>query len=84
MESSFSCLFFIHATFKTARTIVIKKTSNKAIYVGCFKAATWAVKFYKDKGFSIVDKEEAILLRKKYWKYGVDHVENTHVMTMNY
>jgi GNAT superfamily N-acetyltransferase len=59
---------------------VIRFSDRKPIMLGCFKRADWAVKFYEKNGFSKVNDSDAIKLRKRYWRYGQEHINCSMVM----
>src|SRR6267143_4073341 len=56
------------------------KGSTKPILIGTWKAASWAISFYKKHGFSRVDKEEKNRLLKKYWAIPDRQVETSVVL----
>ena len=43
------------------------RDSTKPILIGTWKAADWAISFYEEHGFRLVDEEEKNRLLKKYW-----------------
>src|SRR5919106_925286 len=45
----------------------LTRDAKKPILIGTWKAATWAISFYKKNGFSLVDEEEKTRLLQKYW-----------------
>jgi GNAT superfamily N-acetyltransferase len=59
---------------------IMLKAYGKQVLLGCFKDATWAVSFYRKNGFTEVDCEQALCLRRKYWRYGSDHISCSIVM----
>jgi N-acetylglutamate synthase-like GNAT family acetyltransferase len=56
------------------------KNSTKPILVGTWKAASWAISFYKKNDFSLVDEEEKNRLLKKYWATSERQVETSVVL----
>ena len=56
------------------------KESEKPILIGTWKAAHWAISFYKKHGFSLVDEEEKNRLLKKYWTIPDRQVETSVVL----
>lgn len=45
----------------------LHKLAEKPILIGTWKAATWAIRFYKKHGFRVVPEEEKNRLLRKYW-----------------
>ncbi|MDB9528666.1 GNAT family N-acetyltransferase [Oscillatoria sp. CS-180] len=56
------------------------KGSTKPILVGTWKAASWAVRFYKKNGFSLVNEAEKNRLLKQYWSIPDRQVETSVVL----
>ena len=56
----------------------INKSSS--LYVGTWRDATWAIKFYARCGFVIHEKERTVQLLKKYWKVSPKQIENSVVL----
>lgn len=54
--------------------------TTKPILIGTWKAATWAIKFYKNHGFRLVDEEEKDRLLKKYWTIPDRQIETSVVL----
>jgi len=52
------------------------------IYVGTWKAAWWAVKFYHKQGFQLVSTQEKNRLLKKYWNIPERQVETSVVLEL--
>lgn len=44
----------------------LERATSNEIYVGTWKAARWAIEFYKDSGFKIMDNPKELL--KNYWQ----------------
>jgi N-acetylglutamate synthase-like GNAT family acetyltransferase len=56
------------------------KDSKKPILIGTWKAAHWAISFYKKHGFFVVPEEEKNILLKKYWNIPERQVETSVVL----
>jgi N-acetylglutamate synthase-like GNAT family acetyltransferase len=56
------------------------KDAKKPILIGTWKAADWAIHFYKKHGFSPVEEEEKNRLLKKYWAIPDRQVETSVVL----
>ncbi len=59
------------------------RKSDKPILIGTWKAASWAISFYKKHGFSLASEEEKNRLLKKYWKIPERQVETSVVLVDN-
>lgn len=55
-------------------------TSTKPILIGTWKDATWAIQFYINHGFRLVQEEEKNRLLKKYWNIPERQVETSVVL----
>ncbi len=55
-------------------------TSTNPVLIGTWKAAEWAIAFYKKHGFRLVDEEERNRLLKKYWVIPDRQVETSVVL----
>jgi len=55
---------------------------TRQVYVGTWKAAGWAVKFYEKNGFKLVSTAEKNRLLRKYWKIPERHVETSVVLQL--
>ena len=60
--------------------LALAKTSK--VYVGTWKAATWAIKFYQKNGFELVSTQEKNKLLKKYWSIPDRQVETSVVLEL--
>jgi GNAT superfamily N-acetyltransferase len=58
----------------------LRTQTNKPLLVGTWKAATWAVGFYRKCGFSEVSEEAKNLLLRKYWNIPERQVEESTVL----
>jgi N-acetylglutamate synthase-like GNAT family acetyltransferase len=56
------------------------KDAKKPILIGTWKAAHWAISFYKKHGFSVVSEEEKDTLLRKYWDIPTRQVETSVVL----
>jgi GNAT superfamily N-acetyltransferase len=45
----------------------LEATTPKAILIGTWEAATWAISFYQKSGYRLLPREDANLLLVKYW-----------------
>jgi GNAT superfamily N-acetyltransferase len=54
--------------------------SGKPLLIGTWKAAFWAVNFYKKHGFTLVSEQEKNALLKKYWKIPERQIETSVVL----
>lgn len=64
-------------------TILIQnliKDSKIPVLIGTWKAAHWAISFYKKHGFLIVSEEEKNILLRKYWNIPNRQVETSVVL----
>ena len=61
------------------RTILERR--KKPILIGTWRAATWAIDFYRKHGFRLVDEEEKTLLLRRYWSIPDRQVETSVVLT---
>ena len=59
----------------------MKQLTARPILIGTWKAATWAVKFYQQNGFRLVDEEEKNRLLKTYWTVPERQIEESVVLT---
>jgi len=58
----------------------LRKLAEKPILIGTWKAATWAVHFYKKHGFRVVPEAEKNRLLKKYWSIPDRQIETSLVL----
>jgi N-acetylglutamate synthase-like GNAT family acetyltransferase len=56
------------------------KDTKKPMLIGTWKAATWAIDFYKKQGFSLVSEDEKNVLLRTYWTIPDRQVETSVVM----
>lgn len=56
------------------------KDKKKPMLIGTWKAATWAIDFYKKHGFNLVTEEEKNVLLKTYWNIPDRQVETSVVL----
>ena len=54
--------------------------ATRPILIGTWKDATWAVRFYENHGFKVVEKIEKDQLLKKYWSIPERQVETSVVL----
>lgn len=58
----------------------LHKLAEKPILIGTWKAATWAIRFYKKHGFRVVPEEEKNRLLRKYWTIPDRQIETSLVL----
>lgn len=58
----------------------LRSVAAKPILIGTWKAATWAIRFYRKHGFRLVAEEEKNRLLKKYWSIPQRQVETSVVL----
>jgi GNAT superfamily N-acetyltransferase len=58
----------------------LKREATAPLLVGTWKAATWAVRFYEKRGFTLVGEEEKVRLLNKYWKIPQRQIEESVVL----
>lgn len=58
----------------------LRKLAEKPILIGTWKAATWAVRFYKKHGFRVVPEAEKNRLLQKYWSIPDRQIETSLVL----
>lgn len=59
---------------------LFKINRSSRLYVGTWRDATWAVKFYLKYGFVLHERKETVQLLKKYWKVPLKQIENSVVL----
>ncbi|MGH8668033.1 MAG: GNAT family N-acetyltransferase [Burkholderiales bacterium] len=58
----------------------LKREAKAPLLVGTWKAATWAVRFYQQRGFTLTNDEEKTRLLKRYWNIPERQVEESVVL----
>jgi GNAT superfamily N-acetyltransferase len=58
----------------------LRRQNNRPLLVGTWKAATWAVRFYEQRGFRLVSDEEKGRLLKRYWTVPERQIEESVVL----
>jgi GNAT superfamily N-acetyltransferase len=58
----------------------LEKLTDRPILIGTWKAAEWAIKFYKRNGFTLVTETEKNTLLRKYWTIPDRQVETSVVL----
>ena len=58
----------------------LRRLAGKPILIGTWNAATWAIRFYRKRGFRLVAEEEKIRLLTKYWSIPQRQVETSVVL----
>ena len=59
----------------------IKQQTTRPLLIGAWKAATWAVEFYRRNGFRLVDDEEKDRLLRIYWTVPERQIQESVVLT---
>ena len=54
--------------------------ATRPVLIGTWKAATWAIRFYEDYGFVLVDEATKNKLLKKYWTIPARQIETSVVL----
>jgi GNAT superfamily N-acetyltransferase len=54
--------------------------TDRPVLMGTWKAATWAISFYRKHGFTLVPEETKNALLKKYWTIPVRQIETSVVL----
>ncbi len=54
--------------------------AHRPLLVGTWKAATWAIRFYEKRGFTLVSGAEKDDLLKRYWKIPDRQIETSVVL----
>ncbi|MDH3695331.1 MAG: GNAT family N-acetyltransferase, partial [Gammaproteobacteria bacterium] len=58
----------------------LESTTDKAILVGTWAAATWAIAFYEKNGYRLLSEQEKNQLLCKYWNISRRQVETSVVL----
>ena len=58
----------------------LSQLTHRAILIGTWKAAAWAVRFYEKNGFTLVTDEEKDRLLRKYWTIPQRQIEESVVL----
>lgn len=58
----------------------IREMTDKPILIGAYRAAVWALDFYKKHGFKLIDGEEKNRLLRKYWSLPDRQIETSVIM----
>ena len=61
----------------------LKKLTNRPLLVGTWKAAVWAIEFYRKNEFTLVTEKEKNELLKKYWTIPDRQIETSVVLADN-
>ena len=60
----------------------LKRRTDRALLVGTWKDASWAVRFYEGRGFRLLADEEKRRLLKKYWTVSERQAEVSVVLVL--
>ncbi len=58
----------------------LKKRAAHPILIGTWKDAVWAIKFYENNGFNLVNTSQKDILLKKYWNITKKQIETSVVL----
>ena len=58
----------------------LRSLAGKPILIGTWAAASWAIRFYEQHGFALVDDEQKNRLLRKYWSVPERQVETSVVL----
>ena len=58
----------------------VEGLARKPVLVGTWAAASWAIEFYRQNGFSVVPEDEKSRLLRKYWSIPERQVETSVVL----
>lgn len=58
----------------------LNRLTTRAVLIGTWKAATWAVRFYEKNGYTLVEDEEKNRLLRIYWTIPDRQVEESVVL----
>ena len=53
---------------------------NRPVLIGTWAAATWAIRFYQNRGFQLVPTQEKDQLLQKYWSVPPRQMETSVVL----
>ena len=59
----------------------VQRQTDRPILIGTWKAATWAVRFYESRGFTLVDAPQKDVLLRRYWTVSERQIEESVVLT---
>lgn len=59
---------------------IIRLTQTPEVLVGTWEAATWAIRFYEQRGFELVSREEKDRLLQRYWNIPQRQIETSVVL----
>ena len=60
----------------------LRSRTERALLVGTWKAADWAVRFYERRGFRLVPDEEKVRLLRRYWSVPERQIERSVVLVV--
>jgi GNAT superfamily N-acetyltransferase len=61
---------------------LISLARTQDVYVGTWKAASWAIRFYEKNGFRFIPREQLVKLRN-YWTVSEIHAEASIVLKLH-
>lgn len=59
----------------------VQRQTDRPILIGTWKAATWAVRFYESRGFTLVDAPQKDVFLRRYWTVPERQIEESVVLT---
>ncbi len=60
----------------------LRDLADKTLLVGTWRAATWAIRFYENRGFTLVDESEKTRLLENYWNIPERQIETSVVLRL--
>src|SRR5881394_3777830 len=58
----------------------LEKTTRKAVLIGTWRDATWAIRFYEKNGYRVLSRAETDRLLRKYWSIPERQIETSVVL----
>lgn len=65
---------------KSLLQYLFKINKSSRLYVGTWREATWAIKFYMKAGFVLHQRKQTVELLEKYWQVPINQIENSVVL----
>jgi GNAT superfamily N-acetyltransferase len=66
----------------TALIAHLLSLTDRPVLVGTWKAATWAIRFYEQRGFRLLPEAETATLLRRYWKISDRQLETSVVLSL--
>ena len=58
----------------------LEKTTRKAVLIGTWRDARWAIRFYEKNGYRVLSRAETDRLLRKYWSIPERQIETSVVL----